>query len=101
MVEKMASQNDEFGEGVDASAAAMYREHILHLYKHPHHFGTLKGATHTSRAYNPLCGDDLTLQLIVKNGKITDVSFSGTGCAISMAAASLLTDKLVGLTIQE
>ncbi|MBS3142820.1 SUF system NifU family Fe-S cluster assembly protein [Candidatus Woesearchaeota archaeon] len=82
-------------------AHEMYREHILDLYKHPHNFGTLKAATNTHREFNPLCGDDVTMDVIVEDGKIRDIKFHGKGCAISMAAASLVTDAVKGKPIAE
>jgi nitrogen fixation NifU-like protein len=85
----------------DQLSRQMYQEHILELYKEPHNFGELAGATHVNRAHNPLCGDDFTLQLFVEDGKVSDVKFKGVGCAISMAAASLITDKVKGLPVAE
>lgn len=79
----------------------MYREHILELYKHPQNFGELKNATHKHRGYNPLCGDDFTMQIIIKDNKIQEIKFIGKGCAISTASASLLTEKIKGMTIEE
>ncbi len=82
-------------------AHEMYREHILDLYKHPHNFGMLKDATNAHREFNPLCGDDVTIEVIVKDGMIQDIKFHGKGCAISMAAASLVTDAVKGKPIAE
>lgn len=75
----------------------MYREHILELYKEPLNFGHLKNATNKYRAHNPLCGDDINIELILKDGIVTDVKFSGSGCAITTAAASLVTNKIKGM----
>ncbi len=77
-------------------AGDMYREHILDLYKNPHNFGKLKGATNSHQEYNPLCGDEVTIELTVKDGSIQDAHFIGGGCAISIASASLLTDAIKG-----
>ncbi len=79
----------------------MYKEHILDLYKYPHNFGVLEKPTHKFHEFNPLCGDDITLFLIVKNNKIENVSFTGKGCAISMASSSLLTDFIKGKSLSE
>jgi|TARA_B100001971_G_C18172363_1_gene527913 nitrogen fixation NifU-like protein len=79
----------------------MYTEIILDLYKNPRNKGQLKNPTHESERNNPLCGDEIKLQLQVKNNQIKDVKFSGNGCAISQASASLLTDKLKNLPIEE
>ena len=79
----------------------MYQEHILDAYKHPSNFGKLEGRTNEHKSYNPLCGDDITIQLIIKDGKIEDVKFEGKGCAISMASASFLTDAIKGKSVKE
>ncbi|MBI5390212.1 SUF system NifU family Fe-S cluster assembly protein [Candidatus Woesearchaeota archaeon] len=83
------------------TSEAMYREHILSHYKEPQHFGSLQHATHHAHSFNPLCGDDLTMELLVKKQQVEDVRFSGKGCAISMAAASMLTEIVVGKTIDQ
>jgi len=85
----------------EALAREMYKEHILDLYKYPHNFGKLEEASHFHRSYNPLCGDDITIQLVIKDGKVEQVKFLGRGCAISMASASLLTDDIKGKSIEE
>jgi len=75
----------------------MYQEHILDLYKHPHNTGRLKGATHSHRGHNPLCGDDISIELIVDGEKrVKDVKFHGNGCALCIASASLITDAVKG-----
>lgn len=80
---------------------SMYTEIILDLYKHPHNKGFLENKTHEAQKHNPLCGDSLTLQLEIKEGVIQDVMFEGSGCAISQASASLLTDVIKGKQIAE
>jgi nitrogen fixation NifU-like protein len=76
----------------------LYRELILDHAKKPRHFGKLDGATHTAQGINPLCGDKLHLYLRMDDhGMISDAKFEGTGCAISVASASLLTDSVIGL----
>jgi len=79
----------------------MYREHILELYKHPSNFGELLNPTNEHTEINSYCGDEITVQLMVKNGKIEDVKFNGSGCVISMVSSSLLTDKIKGMKIKE
>ena len=78
----------------------MYKEHILELYRHPSNFGILKNVTHTKTEYNSLCGDEITVQLLVKKGIVKDVKFNGSGCVISMVSASLLTEKIKGMNIE-
>lgn len=79
----------------------LYRELILDHARHPRHFGTLENATHTAAGINPLCGDKLHLYLEVQNDSIRDVRFEGSGCAISVASASLLAEAVVGLTVKD
>jgi len=75
---------------------------ILDHSRHPRHFGKLAGATNSAQGYNPLCGDRVTIYLIVgKDERIVDVRFEGKGCAISQASASLMTDLIVGRTVAE
>ena len=79
----------------------MYREHILELYKSPSNFGTLKNPSHEKTEYNSLCGDEISVQLSVKDGKVKDVKFSGSGCVISLVASSLFTDKIKEMDIKD
>lgn len=80
----------------------LYRELILDHSRNPRHFGRLEGATHTADGINPLCGDKLKLYLRVDaNGQIESSSFEGSGCAISVASASLMTDTVTGLPVSE
>ena len=84
----------------DTEVLDLYRELILDHSRKPRHFGRLHGATHTADGINPLCGDKLRLYLRVDNGKIESSSFEGTGCAISVASASLMTDAIEGLPVE-
>ena len=79
----------------------LYRDYILEHYRHPHNFGTMDDATASYEGANPLCGDRITLQLRVKDGVLDGVSFTGRGCAISQASASLLTDEVKGKPVGE
>jgi nitrogen fixation NifU-like protein len=79
----------------------LYRDYILEHYRRPHNFGVLENATATQEGANPLCGDRITLQLRVADGQIAAVGFTGRGCAISQASASLLTDEIKGKPIDE
>jgi len=72
----------------------MYQENILDHYKHPRHKRALTSCTFQHHEVNPVCGDMLTFYVDVANGMITDISFSGHGCAISQASASLLAEYL-------
>ncbi|MDE3113821.1 MAG: SUF system NifU family Fe-S cluster assembly protein [Chloroflexota bacterium] len=80
----------------------LYRENILDHYKNPRNYGELEGATHHYHDTNPLCGDEITMFLLVgESGRIDDVHFTGRGCAISQASASLLTERIKGKTLDE
>ena len=80
----------------------LYREYILEHYKHPHNWGELASADLQAHDLNPLCGDELTIQLALDGErKVADVAFKGHGCAISQASASMLTDELRGKTPDE
>jgi nitrogen fixation NifU-like protein len=80
-----------------------YREEILEHYTHPHNYGRLKEPDITHEENNPLCGDQVRfdLQLDEEGQTITDVRFSGVGCAISKASASMLTDLILGKSLDE
>lgn len=75
----------------------LYRELILDHARSPRHFGALPDATHSAEGINPLCGDKLKLYLALDgDDRIRDVRFEGSGCAISVASASLLTETVIG-----
>ncbi len=78
----------------------IYREQILEHARYPHNYGTLEGATCSHEEHNPLCGDRVRIDLLIADGVIADVRFSGRGCAISQASASLLTDAVKGMPVE-
>ncbi len=79
-----------------------YRENILDHYRDPRNAGTLDNATHSHEEHNPLCGDIIRMDLHVNGDNVIDkVAFSGKGCAISQASASMLTETLEGKTLDE
>src|SRR6266508_1735159 len=79
----------------------LYRDYILEHYRRPHNFGLLEAPTSSFEGSNPLCGDRITMQLGICDGKIAEVAFTGRGCAISQASASLLTDEVKGMTVEQ
>jgi nitrogen fixation protein NifU and related proteins len=79
----------------------LYGEVLLDHYKLPRHKGRLEHPTLTVEGTNPLCGDELTFDLEFEGDKLKAVMFSGKGCAISMASASMLTETLTGKTVHE
>jgi nitrogen fixation NifU-like protein len=80
---------------------SIYKEIVLDHYKNPHNFGTLDPADYTAEDSNPLCGDQIRMDLRVEDGVVSDVKFSGRGCAVSMASASILTDMILGQPLEE
>ncbi len=79
----------------------LYREVILDHNRRPRNFGELPGANHVIEAVNPLCGDKLTLYVKVADGRVEDIRFKGSGCAISVASSSLMTERVKGQTVGE
>ena len=79
----------------------LYQDVILEHGRHPRNFGPLANYTHRLEGYNPLCGDRLMLYLKLEEGAITGVSFDGVGCAISVASASLMSERLIGQSVEE
>ena len=80
----------------------LYREQILEHYKQPHNWGELEDPDLEFEDFNPLCGDELKVQLRVgEDGRIVDVGFSGHGCAISQASASMASDEVIGMPVDD
>ncbi len=79
----------------------LYQQIILDHNKKPRNFREIPDADHSAEGYNPLCGDRLTLWLKIGEGVIRDIAFKGSGCAISKASASLMTDALKGRSVEE
>ena len=84
--------NDELRE--------LYRELILDHARNPRHFGKLNDATHCAEGINPLCGDKITIYLRLDDDDIKDIAFEGTGCAIAMTSASIMTENIMGKSLQ-
>ena len=79
----------------------IYKEHILDLYKNPHNKGNLKNPTYEFSKNNPICGDEIKIQIVTEKDKIKDIRFSGEGCAISQSSASMLTDKIKNMPLKK
>ena len=79
----------------------LYQEFIIELYKNPLNFGVIADADYKAEMYNSTCGDRVVIYLKVKDGKIVDAKHDGKGCAISQASASLFTEHLKGMTLDE
>ncbi len=78
-----------------------YKEYILDHYRNPRNFGHLESPDAVAEDLNPLCGDQIRIELKVHDGKVEDVRFSGKGCAISQAATSMLTETLRGKPLED
>ena len=79
----------------------LYRDFILEHYKRPRNFGELAHHDHDALEVNPLCGDELGVQIAVADGRIADLRFQGHGCAISQAAASIASEELIGMEVAQ
>ena len=79
----------------------LYRDYILEHYRRPHNFGVIEDPDASYEGANPLCGDRITLMVGVRDGVVDRVAFTGRGCAISQASASLLTDEIKGKPLSD
>lgn len=86
---------------MDSELAALYQDVIIDHNKSPRNFRELEAPRREADGYNPLCGDRLTVYLHLDGEKIEEVSFRGSGCAISLASASLMTEALEGQSVDE
>lgn len=81
---------------------SLYEDVILDHNRNPRNYPKVtEGHTHHAHGDNPLCGDELDLYIKVKDNRVVDVGFTGAGCAISTASASLMTERLIGMTLEE
>jgi nitrogen fixation NifU-like protein len=78
-----------------------YREYILDHYRNPRNYGTLEHPTVSASDSNPLCGDQLAMDLLIEGDRVTEVRFKGRGCAISQASASMLSEMIEGKPVEE
>ena len=79
----------------------LYKEIIIDHYNNPRNFGELPDSNATAEGANPLCGDEIHIELLVKNGIVEDVKFHGAGCSISRASASMMTETIKGKKIED
>ena len=79
----------------------LYQQLIIDHNQNPRNFMELKGANHFATGHNPLCGDELNVYLSIQNGNIKEITFTGSGCAISKASASMMTSTLKGMHIKD
>lgn len=78
-----------------------YKEYILDHYRSPRNFGKLEAPDAVAEDVNPLCGDQIRIELKVEDGKVADIRFSGKGCAISQASVSMLTESVKGQPLED
>lgn len=79
----------------------LYREVILDHNRQPRNFGEMEGADRVVEGVNPLCGDKMRLYIKLDDDRISDIRFQGTGCAISVASSSLMTERVKGMSVKE
>ncbi|HEV2075628.1 MAG TPA: iron-sulfur cluster assembly scaffold protein [Thermoleophilaceae bacterium] len=84
-----------------AGVDALYRDYILDHYKNPRNFGELEPHDLEWHDHNPLCGDELGVHVRVEEGKVAELRFHGQGCAISQASASIASEELIGMPVEE
>jgi len=84
-----------------ARIAAIYQDALLAHHRAPHNRRELPHATATASQRNPVCGDDITVGVRIADGVVTEIAFSGRGCSIATASASMMTDAVCGLPVQE
>lgn len=82
-------------------SADIYREIILDYYRNPRNFGKIDSPDITLRESNPLCGDEIEIQVKFDGDKVKDIKFNGKGCAISQASASMLTEMVMGKSLED
>ena len=87
--------------GSDARLSALYQEVILDHYRRPRNKGMLPAPTASASLRNPLCGDEVDVQVEMRDGRVADVKFAGRGCSISQASASMMTELVKGHTPEE
>jgi nitrogen fixation NifU-like protein len=85
----------------EAELDDLYKEIIIDHYRNPRHRGRLPQPDVTEEGYNPLCGDEVTVDLAVRNRRIEDIAFRGGGCSISQASASMMTEAVAGKSVDE
>ncbi len=96
-----AIDRNEISSGELSEEQEIFKENILDHYRNPRNKQELEGATHTARDLNPYCGDELTIQCTIDEGIVTKIAFTGHGCAISQAAASILVEYVEGKNVSE
>ena len=92
--------DDGIDRGATGAESELYQELVLEHKRKPRHFGHLDAPTGKARGHNPQCGDDLQVEVQVEDGRLRDIAFSGQGCAICIASASMMSEALVGRDVE-
>jgi nitrogen fixation NifU-like protein len=79
----------------------LYRDNIIDHYQNPRNYGTLEHPDISYEDSNPVCGDEIRMDLKIQDGRVADARFEGHGCSISQASASMLTEEIIGKTLEE
>ena len=79
----------------------LYQDIIIEHNQNPQNYGDIPDSTHSAEGFNPFCGDTIKIYLLVQGNTITDIKFSGSGCAISQASTSMMTDQLKNMTLEQ
>jgi nitrogen fixation protein NifU and related proteins len=85
----------------EADLDDLYKEIILDHYRNPRHRGSLASPSATHEGLNPLCGDEVTVELLVDDDRVADVAYKGSGCSISQSSASMMTEAIYGKPVAE
>lgn len=94
------NRQDDFRKQ-EAELDELYREIILDHYRNPRHRGSLPKPTAAHEGFNPLCGDEVTVDVFVRDGRVEDVAYRGSGCSISQSSASMMTEAIRGKSVRE
>ena len=97
----MTRPNEDEYARQEAEIDELYREVILDHYRHPRNRGSIESPTVSRQGYNPLCGDEIVVDLLVNGGVVEDVAVRGGGCSISQSSASMMSEAIVGRTVDE
>jgi nitrogen fixation NifU-like protein len=85
----------------EAELDDLYRDIIIDHYRHPRHRGHLDAPSATHEGLNPLCGDEVTVEVLVRDGELEDVAYTGSGCSISQSSASMMTEAVAGKSLDQ
>ncbi len=93
----MTTPRDEYARQ-ESELDELYRDIIIDHYRHPRHRGSLTNPSASHEGLNPLCGDEVTVEVTIKDGRIEDIGYLGSGCSISQSSASMMTEAVYGKT---